>query len=119
MNKPHISHRCILLVLLSTAACGHNHVQLMFPVQSASAEYYECKKAQDAKPEARAPQCARATDIDPARENQGSTQHVDVPRCKNSDQYYKVTILNADTAEPTLLVRCGQVAVLLHDEDEP
>jgi hypothetical protein len=118
MNEPHIGHWCILPVLLLIGACGHNHVQLMFPVQSASAEYYECKKAQNAGPEARTPQCASATDIDPARENQQGTQHVDMPRCKNSDQYYKVTILNADTAEPTVLVRCGQVA-MLHDEDEP
>ena len=114
MRKHHIQYWALLFI----AACGHNHVQLMFPVPSPSAEYYECKKATDGKPEARTPQCTRATQIDPARENQAGTQHVDMPPCENSDRYYRVTILNADTTEPTVLVRCGQGGGPLHDGED-
>jgi hypothetical protein len=88
----------------------------MFPTQSASAEYYECQAATDARPEARAAQCKKVVNMDPARENQAFTRHVDVPACEGSDHYYRIAILNADSSSPTVLVRCAQFQSPLHGE---
>ena len=102
----------VALTPLFVTACGHEHVMLLFPTQSPSAEFYECKTASDAKPEARSANCSKVAKIDPARENQATTRFVDVPACANSEHYYRVAILNADTSSPTVLVHCAQDATL-------
>jgi hypothetical protein len=84
-------------------------VQLQFLAQSAAAESYQCSKMTETGPETTKPNCEPRKVIDPTLENQANTAHVVIPDCDTAgNKYYRITILNADSASPTVLVTCAQ-----------
>jgi hypothetical protein len=100
--------------VLFAAACSH-HVQLQFLAQNAGAESYQCSKMTETKPETTKPNCQQRTVIDPTLENQARTTHVVIPDCETvGNKYYRITVLNADSSSPTVLVTCAQGAGHVH-----
>lgn len=97
-------------LLAGASACGGRHIQLLFPSQNDSGDLFTCKVSNniDAKPEHRQVNCVDHPEgFAPEVGNKGRVVHVDVRNCKVGE-IRTITIMDADRANPTVYVTCGQ-----------
>jgi hypothetical protein len=97
-------------LLASGSACGGRHIQLLFPSQNDSGDLFTCNVSNnvDAKPEHRQVNCVDHPEGFPGEVgNKGRVVHVDVRNCKVGE-IRTITIMDADRANPTVYVTCGQ-----------
>ncbi|MDD9943651.1 MAG: hypothetical protein OXU20_21600 [Myxococcales bacterium] len=98
-----------VLFIATLSACGARQVQLLFPPQNDTGEYWKCPVADaSARPEHRENQCTRVYGgLAPDIGNSGRVAHIDVRTCELGE-FRSITIVDADSSSPTLYVTCGQ-----------
>jgi hypothetical protein len=97
-------------LLVAASACGGRHIQLLFPSQNDSGDLFTCQVSNnvDAKPEHRQVNCVDHPEgFPPEVGNKGRVVHLDVRNCKVGE-IRTITIMDADRANPTVYVTCGQ-----------
>src|SRR6185295_5309850 len=86
-----------LCVAASVTACGARHVQLLFPPQNDSGEYWKCPPADpNEPPERRKNKCVLVSGgFGPQIGNTGRTTRVDTREC-DIGEFRSITIMDAD-----------------------